>query len=185
MSGKVTTVAALVLLPLVVFLGGVTIMSAVSGRPTVRDPKPLNQRWLGYGVSVVDVYWRALGPAGRKAELTFLKLDLLFPVFYGGTLAVSLLAASALVGGAIPALWLAVPVALGVVADWTENLTQLDQLQRYIQACEAGAPGLDALAAGWIRVASIATIVKLVSFTVAALALVVLVFVLLRGRRRG
>jgi hypothetical protein len=34
-------------------------------------------------------------------------------------------------------------------------------------------------------VASIATIVKLVSFTVAALALVVLVFVLLRGRRRG
>ena len=148
-------VTVLLLLPVVVFVGGAWIMSTVSGRHTVRDQKPLNQR-LGYDTKAVDRYWRELDtPARRRAEQRFLELDLVFPVCYGTALVVSLLTASAILGRPVRAAWLIVPVVVTVAADWVENLVQLDQLRSYINDGEKG------LVPGWIHVASTATTVKL------------------------
>jgi len=49
------------------------------------------------------------------------------------------------------------PVAVTVLADWTENLLQLGQLRRYTEDGEAG------LQPGWIRIASAATNLKMLS----------------------
>lgn len=169
-------VTALLLLPVVVFVGGAWAMSIVSGRQTVSDQKPLNQRF-GYDTRAADRYWAALDTAARRAEQQFLELDLVFPVFYGTALAVSLLAASAMLGGPVHAAWLIVPVIVTVVADWVENLVQLDQFRNYIEAGEKG------LTPGWIHVASTATIVKLLFFSISSLALLaLLVTLLLRSR---
>jgi hypothetical protein len=151
-------------------------MSTVSGRQTVNDQKPLNQR-LGYDTKAVERYWGALDPPARRAEQRFLELDLVFPVFYGTALAVSLLTASAMLGGRVHATWLIAPVGVTVVADWAENLVQLDQLRNYIEAGEKG------LAPGWINVASTATAVKLLFFSISSLALLaLLVTLILRAR---
>ena len=116
MSRIFLAVTGLLMLPVVVFVGGAWIMSAASGRQTVPNQKPLNQR-LGYDTEAVDRYWGALDPPARRAEQRFLELDLVFPVFYGTALAVSLLIASAMLGGPVHPVWLIVPVVLTVGAD--------------------------------------------------------------------
>jgi hypothetical protein len=63
------------------------------------------------------------------------------------------------------------PVAITVLADWTENLVQLAQLGRYCSA--------QPLQAGWIRVASAATSLKLSFFTASSLFLLTLVVIVL------
>ena len=176
MSRPYLAVTGLLLLPIVVFVSGAWIMSRISGRRFVTGQKPLNQR-LGYDLKAVDRYWRALDRPARRAEQRFLTLDLVFPIFYGAALAASLLMASALLSGGTYAVWMVVPVLVTVVADWVENLVQLDQLRSYIESGEAG------LAAGWIRLASGATIVKLLSFSISFRALlVVLALILWRAR---
>lgn len=176
MSRLLLAVIGLLVLPVVVFVGGAWIMSAVSGRQTVTNQKPLNQR-LGYDTEAVHRYWGALDTPARRAEQRFLELDLVFPVFYGTALAVSLMIASAMLGGPVHPVWLIVPVVLTVVADWVENLVHLDQLRNYIGA------GKDGLVAGWIQVASTATIVKLLFFAISSLGLAALLITLvLRAR---
>lgn len=173
MARSYLTGAVLFLLPVVVFVGGAWVISSVSGRRPLDDQKPLNQR-LGYDTKDVDRYWGALDKSARRAEQRFLEWDLLFPVFYGTALAVSLLTASATLGGRVRAAWLIVPVVVTVVADWTENLVQLEQFRNYIEVGEKG------LAGGWIRVASTATIVKLLFFSISSLALLALLVMLIR-----
>lgn len=167
-----------VALPAVVFLGGARRMGRLSGperagRYREAGETPLNMRWRGYDADDAARVWRLLdapapGGADRYLDMErrFLRLDLAFPLVYGAALLAGLwLAWRAAVPGPVPA-WLALPVVVNVVADWTENSLQLQQLARY----DAGAP----LSAGAVRVASAATVVKLVAFTGTSLLVIVL-----------
>jgi hypothetical protein len=168
----------LLALPLAIFVGGAWMMGAISNRQEVQarlravakaeDQKPLNQRaW--YDLADADRHWGALDSETRAAEQLFLELDLVFPFLYGAALATSLLLAWAALGRDFSPLWTVAPVIITVVADWTENLVQLGQLRAYARA------GREALAAGWIQVASAATLVKLAFFGISSVLLVVLV----------
>lgn len=174
------TVVLVAALPNVVFFAVAKIMSLVTGRQAALansrppNPKPLNMR-LSYDAAAMDAFFKALGPSGLAAEQRFLRVDLLFPVIYGGTLATSLSWLSGRAG-----YWPAVPigaVVIGGVADWIENLVQLALLRRYVQIGQAGLRPL------FVRIASGATLVKLIGVglgfvIVALLALGLLVGVL-------
>ena len=172
-----------VALPIVAFAAGVLIMSKLSDRTSVdeklaltpfKDGKPLNQRFH-YDAAAVERYWKALGDA-LPAERYFLKLDLVFPMLYGGALAASLLIVWAMLGRPFAVAWLVGPVAVAAVADWTENLIQLTQMRRF---------GHEGVQAGWIAGASFATLVKMVMLGLMFLALFVLIGGLWLGRPPG
>jgi len=171
----------MVALPIAVFSGGVLLMKKVSlyqkveeqagTAPNSCDRKPLDQRRLGYDAGAVDRYWGALNKDARAAEQHFLEVDLVFPFLYGGALAACLLLAWITLGRPFSPAWIMAPVALTMLADWTENLVQLAQLRRYCSA--------QPLQAGWIRVASAATSLKLLFFTASSLFLLTLVVIVL------
>ena len=159
-------IAIAVLLFPAVFIGGAQIMSALSGRKSLEGEKPLNRRWGGYRVDDAASFWGELDKHGLlRAEQRFLELDLLFPVFYGSALAASLLIASALFGWPVQRLWLVVPVVIGVLADWFENLNQLEQIRNFVDH------GKDGLVARCVQIASTATVVKLYVLTVSTVLL--------------
>ena len=187
-----TFIKAIVILviPIVVFLAGAWVMWEVSDYHLVgqalsssqaEDRQPLNSRF-GYGVDEVDRHW---GPvvsddAALKAERRFLQFDLVFPFLYGAALATSLLMAWVFLGRPFNTVWLVAPVAITLVADWTENLVQLGQLRLYAEG------GGAALQNGCIQLASSATITKLLFFSGTALFVVALVVVMLvRAIRQG
>jgi hypothetical protein len=184
MERSLILLAALVF-PAVVFLSGAQILLRASGRDQiapaplsagVADRKPLGQR-LGYTDRDAAAYWTALEAVGRAAESRLLELDLIFPFFYGGALACSLLLTRAAMQRSFHAAWIMVPVAVVMIADWTENLVQLNQLARL----DAGHD----LQNGWIRVASMATTVKLLVGGGLFLGLTVLVIVALTTHIRA
>lgn len=158
---------ALLLLPVFVFFLGAKLMAEISQRKAPGGLRwraavetPLNQRLLGYDRADVEAHWNQLGQKGQlAAETLFLELDLLFPLLYGGALLASLLLARAWLGWTISPAWLVAPVAVVILADWTENLVHLDQLGRMVQA--GSVPGAAALGGFSIALASVATIVKL------------------------
>jgi len=166
-------------LPIVVFLTGALIMSEMCDRgyvtqkllqlPDPKDRKPLNQRLRGYDADKVNRYWGALDETALRSEQCFLELDLVFPFLYGAALFTSLLMAWVTLGRPFHPLWITVPVVVTVLADLTENLIQLGQFGRYIEASEAS------LQIGWIQVASTATVLKLLFFVGTVLFLVGLV----------
>ena len=171
-------VGVLLLFPAGVFVGGAQLMAVISQRQTIEGQKPLNQRWLGYDTAEVGRYWGELKKRNAcPAEAQFLKLDLGFPIIYGGALTVSLLGASALVG--MPGGWVALPVLVTVLADWTENVVQLGQLHAFTGS------GEEVLDSRRIRIASVATIVKLIGFVLSFLVLVGLIARGLREARPG
>jgi hypothetical protein len=174
-------------LPLAVFLGGIWVLLKLSNRDYVtqqlrqsaapEDQKPLQQR-LGYDTDAVNRHWGALDNTALGLERRFLKLDLVFPFLYGAALSTSSLRAWATLGRPFRRVWLMAPVAVTVLADWTENLVQLGQLRHYTEGGEAG------LQPGWIRIASAATILKMLFFVGAWLFLVGLVInVVIRALR--
>jgi hypothetical protein len=176
------------LLPFVVFWIGALTMRRLTGQrevarrlvdklPARRDQTPLNQRFLGYDRAAVQRHWGALAidPPLLRSERSALLLDLIFPLLYGAALVASLLLCRRWLQPPFDCGWLLLPVAIGVLADWTENLVQLKQIRRF-QEAEA-AP--EALEDGWIRVASVATQVKLLFLGGSALILLILVLVLL------
>ena len=178
MNVKVSAVVVAVATPVVVFFVIAKAMSTLSGRDAALaasrppNPKPLNTRW-SYRVDDVAEFWGALGPAGDVAEQRFLKYDLVFPLAYGGTLAASLLWLGRQAG--LPGTVLLVaPVVVGVISDWTENVVQLQQIQLYT------AKGRQALQRRAVRIASIATAVKLGSLCTAYMTLVGLGLFLIR-----
>ncbi len=120
----------------------------------------LNVRIKGYGVSDATQLWQAISDAtdgdGLRSEMTLLKLDLVFPLFYGAALLISLLMTWEMLGQPFGMAWLFVPVVTTIVADWIENGVQIGQLQRFM----AGAPLQD----GLVRIASYATTAKLLFF---------------------
>jgi hypothetical protein len=166
-------------LPIAAFLGGVWVMSQVSRHDQALqrlratpagDEEPLNRR-RHYDAAAVRDHWALFDDAGLASERHFLELDLVFPFLYGGALAASLLLVWAALGRPFSPAWIVVPVAVTVVADWTENLVQLTQLRRFVRH--------EALQGGWIAIASAATLVKLVFIVASSVSLVVLVLVML------
>jgi hypothetical protein len=175
MPSALPKVLLMVAVPVVTFVGGAWLMGLASDRAYVgarlernaepRDRTPLNQR-LRYDDEDVRRHWDALDARARAAERRFLLLDLAFPVLYGGAFLASFAigARAAGIRGVPP--WFIGVVAVTVLGDWVENVVHLAQLQHYT------AGGGDALSAGAIGAASIATLVKLVCFTAASLTLV-------------
>ena len=160
--------------PTLVFVSGASLMSRLTDRQAVRErlnrdfpdnPRPLNMRF-GYDVATVRGMWSSLDPAMRDSEQRFLKLDLVFPLVYGAGLAVGLLLMWAPAGRPVNPAWLIALVGITILADWIENLTQLQQLRRFVVD--------DGLDVGWIGLASAATMVKLTFFATASSAIVIL-----------
>jgi hypothetical protein len=174
--GKLLLIVAL---PVVLFIAGGYPMMQMTGRdqfPARRaapESVPLNFRIKGYDAAAAGAYWQWLGAEGRLAERRFLEADLVFPFLYGGALLASLLLAWAWLGRPFAPLWLAAPVAVTVIADWIENLVHWRELARVLRG--------EAVAPGWVQLASGATSAKLVGFWLCA-ALVVALGLWLVGR---
>jgi len=169
-------------LPLAAFLAGGSWMMAVTGRENfpksdTPDCYPLHFRFGGYDAADVRAYWDCLGADGQLAELRFLNLDLLFPLFYGGTLLLGLFLLWNGLGRPFPRFWLTVPVLANLVVDWTENLTLRRQLHRFL--------GNEVIQEGWITLAGVATTVKILCFAFAWLLLLGLGLRWMRRRRDG
>jgi hypothetical protein len=170
----------LLALPTVVNIGSGYIMGRLSGSEQITkrlsdyakdcaDRKMLGLRWLGYNSKEVGRHWGALDAETQEDERRALELDLAFPFIYGGSIAAALLLAWAALGRPFNPAWLVAPIAITMIADWIENLVQLSQLRLFAAAGEAG------LHPGWIRVASAATMTKLLFFSVSSLLLIGLV----------
>ena len=155
----------LVLLPLALIVGLGKAMIRFVRRHPVAAPhilnhaqKPLNRRLHGYDADDVAAHWAPLSEPRLRQERTLLRLDLVYPLFYGGILMLALLQAWEWLGRPFVVHWLAVPVALTVLADWMENGVQLLQLRRWMRADE---PGVKDLSPFLIRLASLATCTKI------------------------
>lgn len=172
MGKTFVTVIVMIALPVAVFFGGAWIMNKWSGRQSLPGKKPLNMRWH-YDVPAVKELWGAFDEPGLRAEKKFLELDLVFPFLYGGALAAGLLLGWAALGRPFNPAWLVAPVAVTLLADWTENLVQIGQLNRWL------ARGKDALQAGSIQIATTATTIKLLCFCGSWLLLLSLAVILL------
>ncbi len=118
-------------------------------------PKTLNMRPLGYDKTTFTNFYKALNEDGRKVEQLFLELDLIFPFLYGGALAASLLLVWIMLEKPFSPAWFLVPVAIILIADWTENLIHLGQIGKFINA------GTTGLSSFWIGIASFATVLKI------------------------
>lgn len=171
-GNRVAEAVIIAALPIAIFFGGVWVMSKLSGYPQAKerflalpqqDRKPLNQR-LHYDVAAVQRRWEGLQEA-VQVERRLLEVDLVFPLLYCAAFVTSLVWAWASLGRPIHPAWLLAPVVITLLADWTENLVLLDQLRRYL------AVGAPALQAGWIRIASLATALKLLFFSGTTLAI--------------
>jgi hypothetical protein len=173
MNRPILVPVLLLVIPVIVFLGGAWLMNQIAERGAIPKP-PLNMRFH-YDKAEVETFWRAFADVRR--ELVFLRLDLVFPLLYGGTLAASLWIARARLGLGLSPLWLLAPVALTVLADWTENLVQLGQLPRFLDG--------SGVQEGWIRLASAATATKLTLFYGSWIALFLLCLGLLFRTLRG
>ena len=156
-------------IPMVAFHGGAWLINRLSGRKQVPE-RPINKRFR-YGKREVVEYWRAFQDLGP--EKRFLELDLAFPLLYIGALAVSMIMAWR-ANHPFHLAWIVIPLAVTLLADWTENLVHLDQLKRF----RAGGPA--ALDSGRIRIASTATALKLSFFIgcwLILLSLIALMFI--------
>lgn len=183
MSGVGEKIFIMLFLPSVFFLGGARMMSMMSDREYVtdrlreqiskaEDRKPLNLRW-GYDTAALKSLWGVLDKRGLEAERKFLTLDLIFPFVYGGAWAISLLIGWVALGRPFNPCWAIAPVSITMVADWTENLVQLNQLQRYLTS------GVESLESGWVQVASAATITKMCFVIVTSVFIIILSVVLI------
>jgi hypothetical protein len=167
-------------LPFAVIWIGLSVMNKLSRHSDVTkqlqenakpgDKKELNMRCRGYSRASVHRHWAALDRQALTFHRWFLQLDLAFPILYGFALAIPMLWNWEIIGEPFAPIWLLLPLFITILADWAENLIHLSQLQRYM---EQGAAGLHS---GWIKVASMATTVKLVLFVSTCLLLVGLTF---------
>lgn len=188
MDNFVVKAIVLVALPFVVFFFGADLMAKLGGRQQITqrlsdqakaDRTGLGLRIFGYDLEAVSRRWAALDPDTRQLERRSLELDLMFPFFYGGALAAALLLAWAALDRPFRPVWLILPVAVTIVADWIENLVQLAQLRLFDASGKAG------LQSGWIKIASAATTTKLVFYCGSTLLLLGLVaWIVVRGLAR-
>jgi len=170
-------------LPVVIILWTGYLMVQLSGGEQVsklhdksgREIPGLGTRRTGYDLDAIDQRWTALG-ANLKYERLGLELDLVYPFIYGGALAAALLLTWAQLGRTFSPFFLIAPVALTMIADWTENSIQLGQLKLFEVSHRAG------LQSTWIRVASFATMTKVWLLIGSSLLLIgLLVWMVVRG----
>lgn len=133
---------------------------------SVPESVPLHFRVDFYDAEQVRSYWNWLGYEGCRAEMQFLKADLVFPIMYGGALLVALFIIWIGLGRPFSPRWLVVPVGITVLADWFENLVHWHQLRRFLKE--------EPIQAVWIQLSSLATMTKIVFFSFSALLLVVM-----------
>ena len=166
-----------------IFAGGVYLMTTASGHRGVdtalrqAGKEALNMRLRPYGADEAKAVWQVIAdtPGGMQAERASLRLDLVFPLLYGGALAFLMLVMLFTVGaGGYSAAFLA-PVLLAVIADWTENAIHLRQLARFETAPAD-------VSAFMIRIASTATSAKLILVWLSLALILVLPFIF---RARG
>lgn len=168
-------IALMIALPFAVFASAGWLMQEISGRKAIvalyqgaaeELRKPLNLRPFGYRESQVTGQWKLLGELRPQHE-RFLEYDLIFPFFYAGAFAVSLLVGWTLLGRPCQPFWALLPALLMAVADWTENLIHLGQLRRFVESGD--------VSAGWIALASSATVLKLWSIGAGLLWIVLMI----------
>jgi hypothetical protein len=168
----VLTALLMVAVPVALFAAGGVFMMRATGRARFRQrrrepaSRPLNFRIRGYNATAAADYWRWLGAEGLAAEIRFLRADMLFPLWYGATMLGALAAGWQALGRPFPGGLLFALVAITVLADWVENVVHL----RQIRVFQAGRPPH----AGWIRIASVATALKLAFFWLSTLAILML-----------
>jgi len=179
-------IVIIILLPVMTFYVGAWLIDNFSRHDYVEqrlqrqlsdpgDRKPLNTRYCGYDAPAVSRHWGALDQTALQAEKCSLRLDLVFPLFYGAAFLASLFLAWTSLGSPFHFSWLAAPVGIAVLADWAENSLQLMQLQRFI---DEGASGLQQCC---IRMASAATVIKL--YAVWAMIVLLLILLVWMGAR--
>ena len=181
MKSVIGRVALAISIPVVVFAVFALLMMDLTGRsqfPQTDDPAsmPLNSRIAGYNSTDVAEYWHWLGTDGRAAERRFLQADLAFPIVYGAGLLAGLFLSSKENSQQIKKVWLVLPVGITVLADWAENLIQLNQFARYTKNIP--------LQTTWIQIASFATSIKLFFFVGSAVLILVLCGRLLRNHNQ-
>ena len=165
-------------LPSVVFIAGGWLMMEVSGRNAVSRARPelskgLGMRWKGYTTDEVKDYWALLGEEGQKAEQRVLQIDLVFAIAYCSAIGLSLFVLWTRLGLEYSPLWILLPVVAALLADWTETALQLGQLNLVVTK------GLEWVRFGPIRIASVATVVKIWSVVASAVSLLILVVALI------
>lgn len=163
---------ALVALPTVINVAGGYLIMRLSHAEEIReqlatpaDQKGLGLRFLGYNSEQVASRWSKLDSRGLQSERLGLEIDLLFPFLYGATIAAALLCAWAALGRPFSLVWLIGPVAITMIADWTENCVQFSQLRQF----DGTQNSLDS---GMIQLASAATITKWIFLGVSSLLLI-------------
>lgn len=176
------TALFILLLPVVVFVGGAVLMEIVSGRAAIKEPEigRLGLRFTGYGTKHITTYWeqmKANGDTNLQAERRFLQLDLLFAPLYCSAIAFSLYLAWMKFGDQFSLWWLILPIAIALLADWTENYFQLDLVANYIAADSS-------VDDNYVRVASTATIAKAWSVSVGTVLLLGMVAMIIVSELR-
>ena len=178
MNKQVLELVIILGLPIVVFLIGKNFVEKFSNQKHIqevlkkniascKDRIPLYARFGGYNTDKVKLYWKALYPHAIKDEKRFLYLDLLFPLFYGSALIISISLAWIRLDRLLSLIWFILPVIIIMLSDWAENLIQLQQMKRFPSLEE-----LENLESEWIWVASIATRFKLYFFVISYLLLI-------------
>ena len=162
----------IIAIPIFVFVGGVWLMSEISGREPPANERSLGLRF-GYDADDARKHWGAFNEKSLHAEQRFLELDLVYPFLYGGALLFSLFMAWTALGRPFNSLCLVVPSLMMMLADWTENVAQLHEMKRFITNPAT------ALSRDWIRVASVATTLKWVFVAGVSLFLISLVVVMI------
>jgi hypothetical protein len=178
------------LLPIVIFLLGGLFLNWCTNRNAIttklreldqarrgssEEKRVTMDQRLSYDASTFGRYLSAVGPDLLPVEQRFLKGDLLFPLVYGGALLASLVILWNAMGRPFHAGWLVLPVGLTIAADWTENVIQLRQIDRFAKLGEAG------LQPVWIQVASFATAAKFI-FWVESYVFVLVLICLLKAK---
>ena len=159
------------LVPLAALIGGFIYFAS---RDEFKDIKTRLHDGRSFQIGFYDAdamakRWGALkGKSGEKdltpSERFMLVIDLVFPFVYGAALAAGLLVAWWMLGRPFsPGLLLGL-VFIGVAADWTENLIQLAQLENLVPLKQTDK---FSLSEGWIRLAGVATALKLASLSAA------------------
>lgn len=154
----------LIFINLTVIVGGGYVMNKLVERSCkTADVTPLGMRWQsGYTKETAIEYWKTLSERepDLSTERKFLLIDLVFPFIYGGAFFATLLYATTSNHHPVPPALLLLLIAAIALADWIENLIQLQQIKLFAQN-EADVNVLQ------IHIASIATRIKwLLSATV-------------------
>lgn len=175
--------------PLDVQLGGEQLLPHASGHAAVINPlsaktqallKALNPRWLGSGLDAAKRCWPWLNEATRQATEKFPARSVLFPVVYGGALAVNLWWVWETLGHPFYPAWIVAPLAMILTADWTEHLLQLAQLSHSVSSNKSRAQNL------WLEISGCATTITLwltLGLYLSLMGLVAKLMVMLAHRR--